>query len=232
MSAFERRLVERLTAIPGVEAVGSTSHLPIATSPPGTAFVIDGQPVQPGQLPPMIHYVFAKPGFFETMKMPLLEGRYFDSRDNEPKRFDVIVNKVMADRFWPKQSALGKRFRPSGSDNNDTWFTVAGVVAPVLHNGVREEPPALIYYPATVTQDGDGATTRSMTYVLRSRTPVPPPPCLAKAPKGRRRARRSATPSGASTATCRSPCCRRWTRSSAVVRGVHVHDADARHRGA
>ena len=78
MSAFERQLFERLSNIPGVEAVGSVSHLPIATSPPGTAFIIDGQPVQPGQLPPMIHYVFAKPGFFETMKMPLLEGRYFD----------------------------------------------------------------------------------------------------------------------------------------------------------
>ena len=172
MSAFERRLFERLAAIPGVEAVGSTSHLPIATSPPGTAFVIDGQPVQPGQLPPMIHYVFVRPGFFETMRMPLVEGRYFDRRDDEPDRREVIVNKVVADRFWPKQSALGKRFQPSGSDNNKLWFTVAGVVAPVLHNGVREEPPALIYYPAALPSS-DGDSTRSMTYVLRGRPPGP-----------------------------------------------------------
>jgi len=78
----------------------------------------------------------------------------------------------VADRFWPKQSALGKRFQPSGSDNNKLWFTVAGVVAPVLHNGVREEPPALIYYAAALpSSDGDG--TRSMTYVLRGRPPGP-----------------------------------------------------------
>ena len=207
--AFDRQLVERLSKIPGVEAVGSVSHLPIATSPPGTAFIIDGQPVQPGQLPPMIHYVFAKPGFFEAMRMPLLEGRYFDCRDDEPKRFDVIVNKIMADRFWPKQSALGKRFRPSGADNNDTWFTVAGVVAPVLHNGVREEPAALIYYPAAVPQDGDGDADP----VDDVRAPQPRRASLP-AGRARRTRRRSATPSGASTATCRSPCCRRCRRSS------------------
>jgi predicted permease len=173
MAAFDRQLVERLSRIPGVESVGSTSHLPITASASGTAFVIDGQPVQPGQLPPMIHYVFVKPGYFETMKTPLIEGRYFDRRDEEPGRRDVIVNKVVADRFWPKESAIGKRFRPSGADPSTPWFVIAGVVAPVLHNGVREEPPALIYYPATAPQDGDGSTTRSMAYVLRGRPPGP-----------------------------------------------------------
>jgi predicted permease len=182
MAAFDRQLVERLSRIPGVESVGSTSHLPITASASGTAFVIDGQPVQPGQLPPMIHYVFVKPGYLETMKTPLIEGRYFDRRDDEPGRREVIVNKVVADRFWPKASALGKRFRPSGADPSTPWFVIAGVVAPVLHNGVREEPPALIYYPATVQQDGDGATTRSMAYVLRSR---PPGPASAEATAGR-----------------------------------------------
>ena len=176
----------------------------------------------------MIHYVFAKPGFFETMRMPLLEGRYFDSRDDEPKRLDVIVNKVMADRFWPKQSALGKRFRPSGSDNKDIWFTVAGVVAPVLHNGVREEPPALIYYPATVTQDGDSATTRSMAYVLRGRRPARlRRGCGGQAGRGGDPRRRLGPRS--------QPADRRAADDDgdrrAVLRGVHLHDADARHRG-
>ena len=172
MSAFDRQLVERLSRIPGVESVGATSHLPIANSPPGTAFLIDGQPVQAGQLPPMIHYVFARPGFFETMRMPRVEGRYFDRRDEDPDRREVIVNKVLADRIWPGQSAIGKRLRPSSSDtNNPPWFTVAGVVAPVRHNGIREEPPGLVYYPANAPLDGRGS--RSMTYVLRGRALEP-----------------------------------------------------------
>jgi predicted permease len=169
IAAFEERLLGRLAEVPGVEAVGATSHLPIAVAAPGTAFVVDGRPVEPGQLPPLIHYSLVKPGYFAAMGMPVQRGRDFDRRDLEPALREVIVNTVVVDRFWPGQDPIGKRFRPSGGDANQ-WFTVAGVVAPVLQNGVRQPPPALIYFPKNA---GGFDGSRTMTYVLRGRSAVP-----------------------------------------------------------
>jgi putative ABC transport system permease protein len=165
---FEQRLLTRLSDIPGVVSAGSTSHLPIAAPAPGTAYLIDGRPVEPGQLPPMIHYTFTAPGFFESLQMRLQRGRLLEPRDRAPEARSIVINRAMADKFWPGEDPLGKRVRPSGSDD-DSWYTIVGVVAPVLHNGVREPAPTLIYYPP----DPDNAEATTMTYVVRGRDRLP-----------------------------------------------------------
>lgn len=164
---FERRLIERISAMPGVTMAGAASTLPMAGNAPGTAFVIDGQTTPAGQLPPIIHYKITAPGYVETMGLRLLQGRTFDRRELAAGVRDVLVNKAVADRFWPGADAVGKRLRPSG-DTSGAWYTVAGVVSSELQNGFRQEPPLLIYF-AMGSPFGDGFA-RTLAYVVKGPT--------------------------------------------------------------
>ena len=172
-TAFDQRLRDALAALPGVESVGAASQLPLLQNASGTAHVVEDKPVQAGELPPMIHYILTTPGYIETMGMHLLQGRTLEQRDMAPDARNVVINRVVADRFWAGQNAVGKRLRPSGATTHDgqpVWYTVVGVVGSVLHDGVREKPPALIYY-ASGSPMADG-NPRTMNYVLRSRATI------------------------------------------------------------
>jgi predicted permease len=162
---FERRLIERLGALPGIEVASAVSGLPMATPASGTAFTIDGRPTPPGELPPLIRYKAAAPGYFEAMGIRLLAGRTFDERDLSPESREILVNKAAADAFWPGEDAIGKRLRPA-SGPPDLWFTIAGVVASERQDGFRRDPPLLIYWglgAAAPFQSG----SRQLNYVLR-----------------------------------------------------------------
>jgi hypothetical protein len=102
--------------------------------------------------------------------MHLLQGRTLEQRDMTPDGRNVVINRVVADRFWSGQNPVGKRLRPSGAtgpDKQPIWYTVVGVVASVLQDGIREKAPGLIYYPSGSPM-GDGGA-RAMSYVLRGR---------------------------------------------------------------
>jgi predicted permease len=161
---FESRLVASLKAIPGVTDAGAASMLPMVGSAPGTAFVIDGQPPQPGQLPPILRLKFASPGYVEAMGLRLLHGRSFDSRDLVAGSRDILVNAALAAKFWPGTDAIGKRLRPSG-DQTGAWYTVVGVVSSERQDGFRKDPPELIYFGLGAPYR-DGAQ-RSTAYVVR-----------------------------------------------------------------
>jgi len=164
---FETRLLEKLAAIPGIEVAGAASKLPMAGSTPGTAFVIDGRPTPAGQLPPIIHYKHATPGYVEALGVRLLNGRTFDRRDWAPGSREVLINQAMAEKMWPDINPIGKRFRQSGQDNpNPDWYTVAGVVASELQDGFRRPAPMLIYFAIGAPYEADG-NTRSLRYVIR-----------------------------------------------------------------
>jgi predicted permease len=169
VTTFHERLRERLSALPGVESVGVTSNLPVAAFPNGTAHVIEDQPTEPGQLPPMIHYGYAGPQYIETMGMRLLQGRTFTPSDHQSESPTVIVSQTVADRFWPGGNALGKRMRPSG--DSATWFEVVGVVAPVVQEGVRDEIRPFVYYPM-VEAIGNTEDIRGASYVVHAPRPA------------------------------------------------------------
>jgi predicted permease len=159
---FDRRLLEKLAALPGVQAAGAISALPMNEGTSGTAFVIDGRPTPPGQLPPIIHYAFTAPGYVETMGLTLVRGRTFDQRDLVDGSRDVLVNQTIATAFWPGADPIGKRLRTSGG-KPDSWFTIVGVVASERREGLRRDPPMTIYWPLGVPgQDG----ARALYYVL------------------------------------------------------------------
>jgi len=180
---FENDLLQRLAEVPGVEATGAASVLPIASGAPGTAHEFDGQPIEPGQVPPLVHYVLVSTGYFDTMGMELRAGRDFDSRDAGDDVRSVVVNTALAEQYWPNADPVGKRLRVSSSSSPDPqpWYTVVGVVETVRQDGVREPVRPLIYYHLNATTIPQAASPRSMALVVRGPGATSQPDALRRA---------------------------------------------------
>jgi predicted permease len=130
MRAFQPRLLDRLGAIPGVERAALSTAMPIFGFFNSFNIVIEGQPVPPRGQEPLIEQARVSPDFFAVIGVPVHAGRVFaDSlRDADPPV--AIVNESTARRFWPGESAIGKRLRGMGNDN---WLEVIGVVGDVRY---------------------------------------------------------------------------------------------------
>ena len=159
---FTRQLVDRLAELPGVDRAGATTDLPVASSTSGAAFEFEGQAVEAGRLPPLVHYSSVTPGYFDTLQISILRGSAFDSADLRTEARSVIVNSAAADRYWPGQDAIGKRLRPFRS--KDGWLVVKGVVADVRHEGLRRPPRPLVYFPVRVR---DASVPRVFSFAIR-----------------------------------------------------------------
>jgi predicted permease len=174
---FHARLSERLSAIPGVRSVGVGSVLPLTGAVSGTAHSIEDQPTEPGQLPPMIHYAYVGPGYLETIGARLREGRTLVAADHLDGTGAVVVSATVADQFWP-EGPLGRRLRQAGDTIN--WFTVVGVVVPVVQESVREEPRPMVYYPM-LAPDGRLGDIRGASYVVEATSPLALAPTVREA---------------------------------------------------
>lgn len=163
---FHEQLLTRLRALPGVDYAGATSHPPLAGCCSGTAHVVEDHAVEPGQLPPMFWYSTVSEGYFEAMRIRLVAGRTFDASEQDPARHSIVVNRNLAQRFWPDGDPLGRRIRLSG--DSLTWYTIVGVVGDVRAEEIDNDPVDMVYYPVAAAATGQA---RNMTYVLR--TPYP-----------------------------------------------------------
>jgi predicted permease len=136
--AFYQRLEERLRALPGVEQVAlSNSQLVWGFNSSGS-HIIEGQPEPPpGQWPEFFQEPVS-PSYFETMGIRLLQGRVFTSADTADRPGVAIVNETLARRFWPGESAVGKRIGRPGQNPN--WMEVVGVVNDVAFPASLGEP--------------------------------------------------------------------------------------------
>jgi predicted permease len=108
--AFYRDLRDRVRAMPGVQSASLASSVPLLMLSPGSPTYVEGHPLAPGQSPPGAGFSRIDPGYFETMRVPLLEGRTFRDSDNETATPVAIVNQTMAKMLWPNQDPIGKRF--------------------------------------------------------------------------------------------------------------------------
>ncbi len=137
--AFYQRVTEELKAIPGVKSVGATSAGPLFGGRETIEFAVVGQPEPPSGQFPVARYHNISPGYFQTLGVPLLRGRDFNERDTDAAPKVVIINKMMAERFWPGGSPLGQRIRLA--ESGDT-YEIVGVVGDVqrLRMDARVEP--------------------------------------------------------------------------------------------
>ena len=145
---FHDQTINDLAALPGVTLAAASTGLPLGGHTNGTGHAIEDHPLADGDLPRVLYLNRVSSDYFAAMGIPLLEGRAFTSDEHIQARRVAVLSQAVSDRFWPGQSALGKRLRPGGApDAPEDWFTVVGVVGDVRDRGLQEDPPELVYYP-------------------------------------------------------------------------------------
>ena len=141
-----RRLLERLTTRPELQAVGVGFPGPFAARNASATFFIDGYVSATRAERPFAHFATVSGGYFAAMGIPLLSGRTFEDRDGADAPPVAIVSASMAHRYWPGQDPVGKRLR-FDDDQSNPWFTVVGLVGDVRQLGLSQQAPALLFLP-------------------------------------------------------------------------------------
>ena len=137
-----RRILDEITSLPGVTAVGASNGLPIeATGMNGSSFAIESRPRAEKDVPPVTMYTVVSAGYFETVGIPIVAGRAPSPDDGLSGRANVWVNQSFARRFLDDR-AIGERIRLE-----DNWLEIVGVVGDVKTFGLREDVRPMAYLP-------------------------------------------------------------------------------------
>ncbi len=140
-SAFFGELSGRASGLPGVEAAGGISQLPLSGANSTEGYVVEGQdPEDPSEIPEAAVRTVT-PGYFAALRIPRIAGRDFSVRDTAASAKVVIVNRAFARRHWPGGDPLGKRLMFAGSNGRSAPWEVVGVVGDVHHS--RLDAPAV-----------------------------------------------------------------------------------------
>ncbi|MGH9937443.1 MAG: ABC transporter permease [Blastocatellia bacterium] len=151
---FFNQVGEKIEALPGVQSVGLSSGLPLGNNGWQTSFIVAGQPAPPPGQAPSMEVCVADIGYFETMRIPLLRGRWFNEQDNRahlrPEDLQgkspiqqfvaglraIIIDEEFARRHWPNEDPIGKQIK-LGAGADASTITVVGVVGRVKMEGLR-----------------------------------------------------------------------------------------------
>ena len=163
---FYRQLLERVRTIPGVESAAGINHLPLAGDLWGWPFTIEGRPKpRPGAEPGGV-YRIATPGYFRTMKIPLLRGQEIAEADTGNAPGVVVINEKAAHSFWPGEDPIGKRisFDADASDI-PTWLTIVGIVKDAKEGDWAAQPDEEFYLAAFQNRQFLGAPEAHSSYI-------------------------------------------------------------------
>ena len=131
ITSFYQRLLTNLNTLPGIHAVGAGTDLPWTGYDENMGgFTIEGKTPPPHE---EFHarYHTASPDYFRAVGIPLVHGRFFNERDTKDTPRVLLVNDVMAQRYWPGEDAVGKRITFDDKPKESDWFRVVGVVGDV-----------------------------------------------------------------------------------------------------
>ena len=148
ITAYYRQLIERVTAVRGVEAAGLSISLPPDNLEVSDSFSIEGKPWPPGASEPIVPIVLISPEYFTALGVPLLQGRGFNATDKQGSPLVVIVNQTLAERYFPDVSPIGKRLKIGGaSRTRNPWMEIVGVVGDLKYSGLDANPEPAYYTP-------------------------------------------------------------------------------------
>lgn len=144
---FYRELLERVRRLPGVDAAGAITGLPLSgTGWSGTA-VVDSRAVPERETTPEVDQRPVTPGYFEAMGLQLVRGRLFDAHDNETSSRVAIVDETMAKTYWPHEDAIGKRLHEGDRGSSAPWRVIVGVVRHVRYRTLESPSRVELYWP-------------------------------------------------------------------------------------
>jgi hypothetical protein len=154
---FYSELNQKLSELPGAQAVGLASGLPFGSSSWRNSFVVDGRPLPPAGEEPLLEACLVSPDYFRTMGIPLRAGRYFTQQDNRQHLTGrdlsgldegarqvsgvnaIIIDEEFARRHWPDEDPVGRAIRLGPVDSGSPHLTVIGVVGRVKMDRLSEE---------------------------------------------------------------------------------------------
>ncbi len=146
--AFFEQLLPRLAAVPGVEAVGTTSNVPFGGNWSTGSFSVEGYQAPQGQPGPWGDIRVVSTGFFETLRVPVRSGRTFTPQDRAGSPRVVVVDEGLVRRYWPNEDAVGKRITfDDAADSTAEWREIVGVVGYTKHEGLDAESRVQVYMP-------------------------------------------------------------------------------------
>lgn len=145
--AFRDRAVQAFEDIPGVTGAAFATQLPFSGEEGRVVFFPEGREPADDDAIESHYYTYVTPGYFETMRIPLLSGRNFDTGDDLEGTPVVIVDEQLARRYWPDESPVGRRLafniRPA---EDEEWLTVVGVAGSIVQNDLDEAGPGGAFY--------------------------------------------------------------------------------------
>jgi predicted permease len=146
-AAFDRQMLEQVRAVPGVQNAATITTLPMSGWNQSGSFRIEGKPVARNESSPHGDRWHASDGYFQTMGIQLVKGRYFDAHDTEDAPGVAIIDEAMARKYWPGEDPVGKRITFEGTAQQPRWREIVGVVAHVRNEGLEGESRVQYYVP-------------------------------------------------------------------------------------
>jgi putative ABC transport system permease protein len=160
--SFFERLQERLSALPGVVAVSATTDIMLRRLATSSSFTIENRPRDPSELALELPFDRVQPNYFQTMGIPLLQGRAFTAQDTRDSPRVAIVNETFVKRYFPNEDPIGKRFTFGDGGPNARWIAIVGVVRDTKRQGVDQPIRIESWMPLAQSPAG------SMDVVLRT----------------------------------------------------------------
>jgi putative ABC transport system permease protein len=162
------RLLQRLSEMPGVEAVGANNSPPFVAQRPWnrSQLAAEGQPVTAQSLNPVANFQTVSPDYFHTLRIPLVRGRVFSDGDKLEATRVCIISERLSAALWPNEDPIGRRLRQGGpgiSPEAQDWMTVVGVVGDVRHQALEREAGPDLYKPSLQL------AWKQMHFVVRAR---------------------------------------------------------------
>jgi predicted permease len=164
---FYADLLGRVQGLPGVQAAGAVSALPLSGQGGSGTTTIDTQSVPLEKTTPEADQRVVTPDYFKAMGISVIRGRAFEPRDSDTAAPVAIVDESLAQEFWPNQDPVGKRLHPGGQGSTTPWATVVGVVRHVHNRTLEARSRVEVYWPES--QRPSGAMTLA---VLTSGNPL------------------------------------------------------------
>jgi predicted permease len=180
-AAFYDALLRNIRAMPGVQSASAVNHIPIGGDSWGFPFTVDGRTEPRVGEVPSASYKVVMPGYFGTMRTPIVAGRDVSASDNLGAPGVVVVNEYLAHLYWPGESAIGKRISfAKDSTGARVWLAVIGVVHNTIHGDWTAPPEEEVFLPFSQQRDylaNPAGHFSYMTFAIRTSCSAPPAIC-------------------------------------------------------
>ena len=165
-AVFYDALLTHIRAMPGVQSASAVNHIPIGGDSWGFPFRVEGRPEPRPEDVPVASYKVVMPGYFATMRIPVVAGRDVNTGDNLAAPGVVVVNEYLAQRYWPGENAVGKRVSfAKDAAGNRVWLSVVGVVHNTIHGDWTSPPEEEAFLPFAQQTDYLASPSSHFSYM-------------------------------------------------------------------